>query len=397
MAKIKKINQKLEDGSFASYDIGVNAANVDMNNESNLEDTITELKNSIVIVNPNLLLNSTGNLNSLNYWFLSQYTLNTELIGTMSLEKDEFTGRNAIEIQAKGTHTAYCTLDIDLVNAIYQIKKLSTKGKITISGRVFSYDSNQISAGIEYRTRKGKGNIGNANESVRKTLPVDSPNVWNDFSFTVDSNIYSSATVENKVITAYLKFYCPDGGHFLLSSLKVELSDLATPWCPAEKDLNFVPTNINLLTHTNDFSEDWGTSWSREEKNGFITSYKSDPSTDSFTYLLKNNLARKLETNKFYTLSFYACSDETNELSIIFGYYNKVFALPRVLNDTAIKIGITNKINRYCITYFIDEDVSSVNINTYFTNKSDAKIQIWGIKLEEGDRATGWCPAPSDY
>ena len=133
--------------------------------------------------------------------------------------------------------------------------------------------------------------------------------------------------------------------------------------------------------------------------------------TSFLTILGKSNI--KIETDEYYTLSFYAKG--TGHIytyffrpsgSLVESGYNNIGSTARV-GDGAIGIDLTNEWKRYITTWKVHKsstlslstkEVSADLLIARFESGQVAgnNISICGVKLEKGNKATDWSPAPED-
>lgn len=168
----------------------------------------------------------------------------------------------------------------------------------------------------------------------------------------------------------------------------------------------------NILTGTGDFTEDcWvhpGADRMSDKYNNLsvLSAPVSDTSSSLDACLWRNLL---IEPDTFYTLSFYAKAEipgmqivsHLYPLAVATGYNKQ--GNTTTSSDGNIKTTVTDKWERYWITWRTREDISEdktvipvrlmKSVNTACIGK---KVYVCGVKLEKGSKATDWSPAPED-
>lgn len=166
----------------------------------------------------------------------------------------------------------------------------------------------------------------------------------------------------------------------------------------------------NLLRKTNQGTANWGVNadagyqkvieeyvFSDGTRGARLAATPKDPATASYrmaTYSLKETLP-KLRRNHDYTLGFRILSDEAAILSV-----SIVKATSRdILTDiplVEIPAGETAVVAPLRTVDFQDSAVDGQIIRIMLASGSTLDLRICDLKLEEGNVATGWTPAPED-
>ena len=204
-------------------------------------------------------------------------------------------------------------------------------------------------------------------------------------------------------------------GQIYVKNIKIEQGNKATDWTPAPEDLySYTDNSIdnvsiggrNLLLGTKD--------WSNGLRHGTKTSETylglsvatvtgtSDSNRDVGTFST-SKITRSLEPGKEYTLSFWAkASANTIAYSYLYtpdcvesGRTSTGFASNKTNGEIANNI--TTEWLKHWITWKVKTEGAPANclclrLKTGNTNT----VYICGAKLEEGNKATDWSPAPED-
>ncbi|OHQ28942.1 hypothetical protein HMPREF2548_05235 [Staphylococcus sp. HMSC067G10] len=260
----------------------------------------------------------------------------------------------------------------------YEIQIDNFNGAKTLTGRSFGmllYD---------YTDTKVLSNF-----SV-ETLPetVDPNLVGKKFKATKTFTTPSSFK-NNLNFLAYAGYYQANDGSRIypsttISNLKLETGTMATDWTPALEDIDDQINGIqvgarNLLENS--------LSWNK----GF-----EDNSNGNYKYLWRiyiDELLNKVKVNDEITISF----DLQMERGDVFRIYDNVVN-PGISIGSDEITNIGNKKFRYKYTTKITK-TSGTNsrwaIYAYNNNNGD-KFSIENIKIEKGNKATDWTPAPED-
>lgn len=138
----------------------------------------------------------------------------------------------------------------------------------------------------------------------------------------------------------------------------------------------------NLLPGTKDFTAGWKTNGVFENDG----EYRTCKVTDRWKYPYFELSRLNLTEGKKYTLSLYAKSDSSVRLWLYNGHAN-YFTSEDDNNYT------TDQWRRFYLTFTYDSSFSRASAET-----SNQNINLWTCKykLEEGNKATSWTPAPED-
>lgn len=164
----------------------------------------------------------------------------------------------------------------------------------------------------------------------------------------------------------------------------------------------------NLLKGTQDFSGatlNKGTILEEKYNNLSVSCYELNSPVGSGKYLdvIRWDNSVNVEPNTEYTLSYYIKGTLDNSNSYFFpsnvesGYGSQGQVVTR--DDGSIKFNITENWERVWVTWKTKEDASGLKniiVSRLQNSSGTGKIYIAGVKLEKGNKATDWTPAPED-
>ncbi|QQO92708.1 putative tail fiber [Staphylococcus phage Madawaska] len=194
-----------------------------------------------------------------------------------------------------------------------------------------------------------------------------------------------------------------NGDKFSIKNIKIEKGNKSTDWTPAPEDVNSQINNIqvggkNILRGTKDF-----------DKSFWIGNFTDKFNKDGRTFApLQNSgnqnwLTQTFKTDPYtdYIISFDAYKDGSEK--------GDIYPQIRKLKDDATDFdpfvsifgynefnkSLTNNIVRYSVPFKSQE---SNYMRFYITRESTSKANIYisNIKIEKGNKATDWSPAPED-
>ena len=142
----------------------------------------------------------------------------------------------------------------------------------------------------------------------------------------------------------------------------------------------------NLLLNTASFSCPW-TMYSQLVQDGV---YKYAVLRNSFSYYIVQQLTTLTQGDQ-YTVSFYAKCEQVKTLEVKDDSLNNKPQCYIDINSTEWK----HYSKEFKLTSSLANPSEQVNL-TFLTRQNDAPIYIKQIKLEKGNKATDWTPAPED-
>lgn len=215
----------------------------------------------------------------------------------------------------------------------------------------------------------------------------------------------------------FLRYYMDEDGNYKLeisaSSLKFSASGKTVDEAISEvegkiDDISVGGRNLLLnsgFTDTSDYWTDGGVGFGIY--NGIDCAYFSH-AYDGLTKYVSQSLLGKLEANKTYTLSgnIALVIDEYAANPVVKVYHNGSYLLDSVATDFTYgtkEFDITS-LNNAGWTHFTwqfttDDKLSSAtasDIHLYTSNMSGSMVYFYNLKLETGNIATDWSPAPED-
>ena len=155
----------------------------------------------------------------------------------------------------------------------------------------------------------------------------------------------------------------------------------------------------NLLPNTKTLDGDWGkpNQIATDPIDGFTVYHAKGSSSAHIDFSFPNAIEPK--PNTYYTLSFMAKGT---------GAFNSYFypnAVASGVNsqgrtttalDGSISSTLSNTYQKYWITWLTTSDVSELKSIIVSRLPNGTEIYVYGIKLEEGNKATDWNPSPED-
>ena len=155
----------------------------------------------------------------------------------------------------------------------------------------------------------------------------------------------------------------------------------------------------NLLPNTKALNGDWAKPGliPTDPIDGF-TVYHAEGDSSAFIDL---NLPRSIEPkpNTYYTLSFMAKGiGNFNSYFYPNAVASGVNSQGRTTNasDGGVTFDLSNTYQKYWVTWLTKSDVSGLKTTLVSRAPSGTEIYVYGIKLEEGNKATDWSPSPGD-
>ena len=113
-------------------------------------------------------------------------------------------------------------------------------------------------------------------------------------------------------------------------------------------------------------------------------------SAEGYCILTSNSTNMKFKKNKEYTLSFFAKTNSTrNMIAKICTTQGTVLVMQKNFN-------IYTEWNKYVYTFSSLEDTDMNTVKLQFDYEKTGVVYFERIKLEEGNKATDWTPAPED-
>ena len=237
-------------------------------------------------------------------------------------------------------------------------------------------------------------------------------NVWEHFSFTT--------TVTQTGILLFRVENNSSTGTTYVCGLKLEKGNKATDWSPAPEDVNHAIDNIqvgsrNLLLNTKSFTEASSTSLNGSLITG--TPLLEDKYRDlairgctvaeGETGVCRYNFT-DFNLGDTFTFSFYAKGDVSKLNAYFYGNpgYVQVAKCVNSLGETSTNADgwssfyITSDWQRYWVTWTL-KSTGDISVPKYVllrtkTETSGQTVYVCGCKLEMGNKATDWSPAPED-
>ncbi|AYJ42448.1 phage head spike fiber domain-containing protein [Lactiplantibacillus pentosus] len=147
----------------------------------------------------------------------------------------------------------------------------------------------------------------------------------------------------------------------------------------------------NLQTGTQDWQGEWGnlSSWQVDDENYKGLTVRKHSAA---WYGLGQYYGAKPNTT--YTFSFYAKASEASNIMNIYTLDSEDWSSPVVSPPVFANRAVTTEWQRYSIT-FTTKSGGKINPSVA-SNKYYITIYVSGYKLEKGDVATPWTPAPED-
>lgn len=285
----------------------------------------------------------------------------------------------------------------------------------TFSGKAKVTTTSGLLDHFDVRIRCYVPGHGWAYNDIRTVIATEDTTDWVNFT--------STFTIPEDATGCYvsLQLYYTDSwtGVVELKHLKFEKGNKPTDWTTAPEDS---PTNKsmanalteleiggrNLLTNTKSLtgSNVLGNSViSEEEYNGFTVRYCDDSeATEGYVDILLFQSISLEKLGDEYTLSFYAKG--TGTLFTYFygptGYVKVVKSVQSNgviddLPDGGTNWALTDTWTRYWVTWTLaDEGDISIDKWVLFRIYNGGIANICGVKLEKGNKATNWTPAPED-
>lgn len=339
-----------------------------------------------------------------------QGTPDVLLIDDTTVDLSDYVTNEALEAKDYATNTKLDTA-ITEVNTNLNNKVDKEPGKGLSSNDYTAAEKSKL-AGIEANADVNKI------ESVKlngTALPIDTQKAVNiDLSdYATDSELSSGLSgkvdkQEGKQLstedftTAYKNKLdgIPEGGGGgevnIINTVKVN----GTPLVPdAEKAVDIEAYNStnkpevggrNLLPGTKDFSGTWNQTslWQKEDNyNNFDVYSRSDSwSGISQDYNVKNG--------EKYTFSLFAKADKEFTAYFFTPYWVNGSELSALTKPYLLEIQVTTEWKRYSISFEITRD-GIINPRLELPT-AGAKLYVCGYKLERGEIATDWTPAPED-
>lgn len=262
------------------------------------------------------------------------------------------------------------------------------------------------------------------NETITSTDTTD----WVDFS----STFIVPETADGIYVSFQLYYADSWVGTILAKNLQLEKGTLATDWSPAPEDYPTVESvsaaqstadaaqasvdtlevgGRNLLLNSKSFkgSNIVGTAATidPETYKGFnVRSYDASALETGYVDIITYTNLYAEELGSTYTLSFYAKGSGDSRLCTYFhggtGYVriSKIIQSSGVTGtaaDGASYWSLTDTWQRYWVTWTLkDEGDISIIRHVLFRLWFGGTASICGVKLEKGEKATDWTPAPED-
>jgi hypothetical protein len=109
-------------------------------------------------------------------------------------------------------------------------------------------------------------------------------------------------------------------------------------------------------------------------------------------FILESSIPN-LKINQYYTLSFYAKSTVTGDKLTSYFWPN----LDGQEGDGRTQMNLTTDWERYSVTWLrLNAEAVNIIVGRLVTSGGTGTVSVCGVKLEEGNKATSWSPAPED-
>lgn len=286
----------------------------------------------------------------------------------------------------------------ECVNGFYAVGVQGAQGILRLSNVIT--DNGYWTVSFEFRGSQNLpiGFYVNVCDFKPTKVMTTGDNTWSKVSVTVNVTNYTNE------MNNFVKFQAIDWAYFYIRNIKVEKGTKATDWSPAPEDIQKNIDSINVGGRNLVPSTDFVKLSSNYIKNGSYTiaidetnkynNYNSlkvisgtvgDTVSNRF-YIITTQSNQSI--NEEYTISFYAKSSSgSNKLNIRAGNAADSF--------TAITDNIPAAWTRFQTTIKLNSVSAGALAMMFWLNNADT-VWISQLKIEKGNKATDWTPAPED-